>query len=472
MTINFDRNSLKFKIWTYFILFALLIIITLWFLQVLFLNNYYQDMKIREVNQIGSKIAEIYRQPNFVKQVQDIAFSSDMDMRIESLNGTEIFSTDKGALQARMQNIPKKILSLSELKQMLLTSGTGTASFIYKQSPTNDEILLYGKLLPDTLDPIAYLYVFAPLSPVESTIAILKNQLIYVSIILLLLAFGISILISGRISRPIQAIAKEAEKLADGKYDVVFHGGNFSEIDKLAVTLNNTAEELAKTDMLQKDLIANVSHDLRTPLTLVKSYAEMIRDLSGNDAVRRDEHLKIIIDEADRLSLMVDDLLALAKIQSGIESLTMTRFNVLGMIGRILKPYRILQEQEGYSIQIDCRKDLKLRADERRIEQVLSNLISNAVKYSSGKKMIRISAVSKGQNIRFEISDTGKGIPSEELENIWDRYYKAEGATQHKASGSGLGLAIVREILELHKAQYGISSILDKGSIFWFELKK
>jgi signal transduction histidine kinase len=471
LNINFDRKSLKFKIWGYFILLAVVILTILWFLQVLFLNTYYQGMKIRQVERIGNEIALDYNASGFLTRMESITYHNDLQIRIETIDGELIFSTDELPFRGPFKDMPPRNFSIGDLRAKLAESQSGTISLITKSPPMNSDVLVYGKLLPDVGAPQAYLFIISPLSPVESTIGILKSQLIRVSIISLLLAFLIALLISRRITKPILDIAKEAEKLANGIYDVNFKTGNFSEIDKLAGTLNHTAGELAKTDLLQKDLIANVSHDLRTPLTLVKSYAEMIKDLSGEDPARRKEHLQVIIDEADRLSLLVDDLLVLAKIQSGVESLKLERFNVRAMLERILQPYHILQEKENGRLTVSCDDEITLFADERRIEQVLSNLVSNAFKFSADPKSIRIGvAYTTSGFLRFEISDNGKGIPDDELDYIWDRYYKTSRQHQRESSGSGLGLAIVREILELHKAKYGVISTVGSGSVFWFEL--
>jgi signal transduction histidine kinase len=263
-----------------------------------------------------------------------------------------------------------------------------------------------------------------------------------------------------------------ASQLAEGNYDVNFEGGRYSEIAQLADTMNYTSRELAKADNLQKDLIANVSHDLRTPLTMVKSYAEMIRDLSGNNPEKRNAHLQVIIDEADRLNLLVADLLLLSKMQSGVDALNITRFNIKDSIISILNSYRILSEQEGYDFTYRCDADIFVDGDESRIKQVLSNLVNNAVRYSDEDKHISITVTETGSVVRCEVTDKGQGIPEDELEHIWERYYKSSSNHSRNTAGTGLGLSIVKEILLLHKAGFGVISKPNEGSTFWFELPK
>ncbi len=169
------------------------------------------------------------------------------------------------------------------------------------------------------------LYIVSPLYPVKSTISILRVQLVYITVIAALLALTLALYLARRISRPIKEITHSAAEMGKGNYGVKFKGGHYSEIVELADTLTNASRELEKTDMYQKDLIANVSHDLRTPLTMIKSYAEMIRDLSGDNPEKREAHLNVIIDETNRLNTLVNDMLNMSKMQS--RSITIERSN-------------------------------------------------------------------------------------------------------------------------------------------------
>ena len=186
--------------------------------------------------------------------------------------------------------------------------------------------------------------MFSPLWPVSSTIQILTNQLVYVTFIALALACLISFYLSVRITRPIRKISNSAERLAGGEYGIVFKGGHYTEINNLADTLTRASIELEKSDMMQKDLIANVSHDLRTPLTMIKSYAEMIKDISGNNPEKREAHLNVIIEETDRLNTLVGDLLTISRMQSGKMTLNPGSFNITDAANSILNTYRIMED--------------------------------------------------------------------------------------------------------------------------------
>jgi len=364
------------------------------------------------------------------------------------------------------------LMEMAVMKKNLIQSNKQSTSILMTDRGRKNNTLAYGAYLDDTEGHEVILYLFSPLFPVESTVDILSNQLKYVTFISLVLAFGLFLMISNIISKPIVNITKSATNLAEGNYQVTFEGGHYSEIAQLADTLNYTSRELAKADNLHKDLIANVSHDLRTPLTMVKSYAEMIRDLSGNDPEKRNAHLQVIIEEADRLNLLVADLLVLSKMQSGVVALNITKFCLRDSIISILNSYRILSEQEGYQFTYHCDPNIIVTGDEARIKQVLSNLVNNAVRYSDEDKLISITVTDKKDIVRCEVSDQGQGIPEDELTHIRERYYKSSSSHSRNTSGTGLGLSIVKEILLLHNTRFGVNSRLSEGSTFWFELRK
>lgn len=468
MKFKIETKSLKFKLWLYFALFAALLMLILWFLQIIFLRTYYQEMKISETRKVANTIINQYDQPDIIDNISAISYKNDMYIHIETSDGTIIFTPDS----------KRTIMPAFFVKEMygirgnLFLNSLNTFSTIITEPRSNTKILAYGAFLDKTKGSEVILYIFSPLFPVDSTIEILASQLVYVTIISLVLAFVLSYFISNRLTKPIINITNSASKLAEGKYDVTFGGGNYSEIIRLEDTLNYTSKELAKAKNLQRDLIANVSHDLRTPLTMVKSYAEMIRDLSGDNPEKRNSHLQVIIEEADRLNILVSDLLVLSKMQSGVDVLEKSVFNIKDTVMNIILSYAIFIEKEGYMIDFKCDSDYFVYGDEIRIKQVISNLVNNAIKYCGEDKIVTITINEINENIHFEVSDKGKGIPKEELEHIWERYYKASTNHVRNSNSTGLGLSIVKEILLLHNAKFGVESTLGFGSTFWFELKK
>ena len=468
MRPKLNVRSFKFALWAYFVIFAVILMAILWLLQIGFLQTYYEEMKTREIVRAADSIADSYGNLDLEK-MKEFSYKDDMFIHIETESGLIIYTADTNF--QRPSRMLVNFFDLEMVKARINKSDTGTVSFIFSTHPGDIKTLVYGKLIHAADGSNVYLSIFAPLTPLKSTVDILASQLILVTVVSLVLACLLSFFISRKVTKPLIRITDSAATLAKGKYDVTFDGGHYSEFNRLADTLNYTSRELAKIDKLQKDLIANVSHDLRTPLTMIKSYAEMVRDLSGNNPAKRSAHLSVIIDEADRLNLLVSDFLMLSQMQSGVTILEPEVFSLRQVAESILRSYGVLIEREAYQIELHCDGDLLVKGDPHRIKQVLSNFMNNAVRYSGEHKEVSVTIERTETGVLCKVTDHGEGIPADELEHIWERYYKVQrNSGDGPSSGSGLGLAIVREILNLHEARYGVESEIGAGSTFWFEL--
>lgn len=483
MKPKIDRNSIKFRTWLYFILFAAGLMLVLWIMQVFLFNSAYGTMKETQTREVVRDINQSFKKHDtekFLHEIGELSDSYDMYIYVVSYDGkTQYFSpsaedyakapsfeTDySGDGTSSDSEFISKIQTLNE--HMIRNNGSA-----YVKIEGNDKsqvILAYGGVLTlEDKEPLI-VYVFSPLWPVNSTVQILTNQLVAVSIVALIIACCISIYLSTRITRPIRKISATAQRLAQGEYGIVFRGGHYTELNNLADTLTGASIELEKSLMLQKDLVANVSHDLRTPLTMIKSYAEMIRDISGDNPDKRNEHLKVIIEETDRLNGLVGDLLTVSRLQSGKMVLDISEFSLTEAVESILNTYKVMEMEQDYRIEFNCSSNYIVRGDEEKLKQVVSNLVSNAVKFSGEEKHVIVSLRKKGRYVQFRVSDSGPGIPPEELDHVWERYYRSSSNMVRSAEGTGLGLAICKEILSLHKTDFGVSSTLGEGSEFWFD---
>ena len=313
-----------------------------------------------------------------------------------------------------------------------------------------------------------YLLLFnGVITPIGTTVRTLKIQLLFVTVIILMVAAFMAQWLSRRIANPIVGINSSAKKLASGDFDATFSGGDYLEITQLSDTLNFTAHELKEADSLKQELIANTSHDLRTPLTMIIGYAEVMRDLPGENTP---ENVQVIIDEARRLTTLVNDMLDLSKLQAGTEELEISEFNITGVTEDIVERMRKLTEQDGFTFTFEYENPVYVKADETKITQVIYNFLTNAVNYSDERRDIKVLQTVSNKTVRLSFVDHGKGIPKEKLPNIWDRYYKIDSTHKRSHVGSGIGLSIVKSILEKHNARYGVISNTESGSTFWFEL--
>lgn len=467
--VKFDFKSIRFRLWLYFLAIALVILALIWFLQIFFLNNYYEYMKTKEVTQVTDSIYQAYQRgdPNIGQSIQQYSILNDYYFMMESNGKMLLFSPDAESAKP----VYTYQVMLPQLREAIAQDpDKDSASIKFATGREDFNTLAYAKLLDDTKDKEVYLYVFTPLFPVSSTVDILADQFVLVSILALMLAFVLALLFSRRISRPVKAMTESARKLGAGDYNVTFTAKSYSEVNELADTLNTAAYEMGQADNRQKDLVANVSHDLKTPLTLIKSYAEMIRDLSGDNPEKRNAHLGVIIEEADRMSNLVSDMATVSRMARHETALEMDYFDLVPVTAEILTSYDIYVEQQGYDFRFTAPKECIVYADRDRISQVISNLTSNAIKYCGEDKVVILNIKRTGKKYRIEVSDHGPGIKQEELPHVWDRYYKTSSNYVRATTGSGLGLSIVKEILTLHKASYGVISKEGKGTTFWFEL--
>lgn len=338
--------------------------------------------------------------------------------------------------------------------------------FVQNYGQDMAESIIYVDVL--TSDNTAcVLMVNTVLTPVSATVDTLRIQMIWITVVMIILSLLIALAISKKVSRSMIRVNNAAKKLAKGDFNVSFDGKDYREIAELSETLNQAATDLGKNEKLQKELIANVSHDLRTPLTMIIAYSEVMRDLPGENTP---ENVQVVIDEAKRLTNLVNDMLDISKLQAGALEMKLSEFNLTDRIQKVLERYNKLKEQDGYRIDFEYQEEVYVCADEFKIFQVIYNLINNAINYTGSDKRVLVSQLVKEQIVRIEVIDSGEGISEENLPYVWDRYYKVDKTHKRAVMGTGLGLSIVKNILELHHAEYGVESILSAGSKFWFEL--
>jgi signal transduction histidine kinase len=277
----------------------------------------------------------------------------------------------------------------------------------------------------------------------------------------------LAVIIAKRVSKPIEEITKSAMILANGNYNTRFTGRGFYEIVALSETLNTAAVELSRVESLRRELLANISHDLRTPLSLIYSYAEMMRDFPREIT---SDQIQTIMDEARRLTTLVNDILDISKLENEMEKLNITRYNLTQSILETTETTEKLLKKDGFEILFSHNGDVYVDADKSKIDRAFYNLLVNAVNYSGESRNILVAQTIAGNNVRIEVKDYGEGIAGVDLPFIWDRYYKSGKTHKRAVTGSGLGLSIVKKIIEIHGGRYGVISEAAKGSTFWFEI--
>ena len=344
----------------------------------------------------------------------------------------------------------------------------GKESFLFGYSNRHlDSILKVTVVTSDSGDK-KVIYVNSIISPVSDITQTNLILLLIVFSVMFFLSLILSVLYSRRFVRPVEEMNNEARKLMSGNFDVQFDTNSGSrELDELGDSLNKAAEELSKVDSLKTELLANVSHDLRTPLTLISGYSEMMRDLPGENNT---ENLNVIINESKRLTSLVNDVLDISKYQSGNIQISCAPFNLTELIRSTVSRMKKLDDQGRFEFRFYPREDVSINGDHSAIERVLYNLLLNAMNYSTKIPVIEIHQTVQDKNVKIEIIDHGSGISQEDLPYVFDRYYRSSESHIRSTVGSGLGLSIVKSILESHNAEFGVISSPGAGSNFWFSL--
>ncbi len=291
---------------------------------------------------------------------------------------------------------------------------------------------------------------------------------IFIGAIVLLLSLITAWLFSRWFIKPISILTKAANSIAKGNYNIVVPPMRNNELGELSDAFNTMAKEVRRSAELQNELVANVSHDLRTPLTLIRGYAETVRDITGEKKEKREDAMNIIIDETERLTALVNSVLELSKVSAGVEKFAPVPFDFVAFSARFAERYQGVCRQNGWQLVLDLPETpLPIVADPTMLERAIDNLLSNAMRHLGADNTFILRAYqTPAGHCRIEVEDHGEGIPQEEQQFLFKRYYR----TRHDAGkrGTGLGLAIVRAILTQHGFAYGVESTLNTQTIFWF----
>jgi signal transduction histidine kinase len=441
-----NKLKLKWKIFALLLGFSALLLIILWLFQTAFLNETYKFVRRQELNNTINFVTNEINNPelqevlNYLQEERDIIITLTPDFTPPQRNQHSQQQRDRTSSRGtsgRRSNLPYE--TITEVREFTLDDGQKIS-----------------------------LTFHALLTPVSATVSALQIQMIIITSVMVFLSVVLATVIARRVSKPIEVINNSATKLAKGEYDVRFEGKGFSEIVELSDTLNTAAEELGKTEGLRRELLANVSHDLRTPLTLIYGYAEMMYDFP-NEMTKDQAHT--IKDEAKRLTSLINDVLDLSKTEAEMDTLNISEFNLTESIRETTERLGVLLKKEGFRIDFKYNNDVFVDADKTKIDRALYNILINAVNYSGENKDITIEQSIDDGYVKISIIDNGDGISEKDLPYVWDRYYKSGKPHQRAVTGTGLGLSIVKKIIELHGGRYGVNSEIGKGSTFWFELK-
>ncbi|WP_377866299.1 sensor histidine kinase [Bacillus sp. R86525] len=334
-----------------------------------------------------------------------------------------------------------------------------------------------------------YAFAIASLQPVNEAMLVLKDYYVYALIIVFLVIILLSFYYSKIIVKPLIKINRVTKKMANFDFSEKLPvsaddeiGGLSGSINTLSVNLKDRIDRLnvANTKLQQdiererqlektrKEFISGVSHELKTPLSVIRSFAEGIKDGVSKDTTY---YTDVILEETENMNRLIVEMLELAKLESGTYKLDMSTFSIGELVQQVYAKLSFSMEEKHLQVDVQADSSLFVKANRSRIEQVVVNLLSNAIRYTPDGERIHVSVVETEDNVKIEIENTGNPIPEESLEKIWDRFYRLDASRSRHTGGTGLGLSIVKNILDLHHAEYGVYNTTN-SVVFYFNLQK
>lgn len=454
-------QSLKSKSLIAFALLSVSFIVLIWLFQAIFFSTIYQNTKKSEIKSIlNDTISNFKSDETYETYIQNLSLQNNASILIFSEQNGVIDVIYNTSRESKEENVIRNINTI-----MLNIKDTSETSFLNDVNKQKDLKLLSSCEMKIIDGKNYYFTVTSPITPLSSVTDTFYLLLVFISIGVLCLTLIGSYILSNQLSRPIISIARQAKKITSSQ-NVKFNSNEYTEVQELSNTLNYAISELQKTDKIRKEVLANVSHELKTPLTMIKSYTELIKDISGNDPLRRQEHLDVIYSEANRLEMLLNDMMDYSKLESGIMSYNKTKVNLSDALRRLYSIYQEKYTKFIFNITLP-EDDVFIYADQARIEQVIINLLNNAINYSKDKFEITIIlSPCTNNNFKLEIIDQGIGISEENLKHIFDRHFRTNSA-KRATVGSGIGLSIVKSILNDHGFSFGVTSTETVGSNFY-----
>lgn len=409
-------------------------------------------------NQLSSEIYENGGMSSFCVDISDVTLRQ--IFKVENLSYCNLHRT-----RPTDENSELPSYSTARAMRQLCRETGSCVRKINPPTPSGTVELMVGRTTSDgsyTVLVTTSLMHVSEAGEVMSTVLPLAAALIF--------AFSMSAawLFSEWFTKPLRQLSGAARQVAQGDYAVQVETNRRDELGDLAQEFNHMAKEVQHAAQMQRDLLANVSHDLRTPLTLIRGYAETVRDLTGDEPEKRTEQLNIIVDETDRLSGLVNSVMELSKVSSGAEKPELVDFDMAQLCEEVAERYDAVCAQNGWTLKLETEERCPVRADPAMMERVLHNLLGNAMHHigEDGVFLLRAVPLKEG-GCRVEIEDHGPGIRPEDLPHIFDRYYRSR--SDSGKVGTGLGLSITKAILQGHGFRFGVNSTLGEGTVFWFQ---
>ncbi len=484
------KISIRARLFIGISLFVLIIMGISWILNTQFLEEYYINKKKDNLLEYVRKIDSEYTGDveNIEDEVSVIENEMAGSVSIYSAEGNALYISQRvGGMGQMYQSNSPWMPTIS--KNGLIKVINQGVEFEFKQhSKLQTDFLVMGYKLKT--EDILLLQI--PLASIQEGADVANDFYLFIGILSIAVGTVIAFIFARSFTRPIIELNDITNSLANLDFSKKSHIKNNDELGELARNINylstkldTTISELndanvklqkdiereRKIDEMRKQFVSNVSHELKTPITLIQGYAEGLKDDVMDDKQSKEYYCDVIIDESSKMDKLVKDLLQLSQLESGYLQLNKEIFDINTLVVNVLEKYKPIFEEKGIKILTQITDSIKVHADKGKIEQVIKNYLNNAINHIDDERVIKISVIEDSKEVKVKVFNTGKPIPEDELNNIWISFYKVDKSRTREYGGTGLGLSIVQRILELHNGEFGVSN-MENGVEFWFQLKK
>lgn len=482
------KHSIRWQFAMIFIGLMAGTILLCWLVNSLFLEQYYVSSKIDVIQNAYVTISraansDTYSTEDFRQELSDICNMYNITICVMDANSQLRYSSENGGRELETQLVGY-ILGIYKYPVKVLEEGKDYV--LQRVQGENEYLEMYGRLSTG----ISFI-MRTPIESIRESAKVANRFFAYVGV-LCTLAGGIIIwLVSGRITKPIMKLNRISEQMVHLDFEAKYEGKRKNEIGMLGENINKLSESLEKSiselktannelqkdiekkeeiDEMRREFLANVSHELKTPIALIQGYAEGLAESVNDDPESRSFYCEVIMDEAAKMNNMVQKLLTLNQLESGNEVVTMERFDITALVRNYIQSAAILTKQNEIQVCLEDYPPIYVWGDEFKIEEVFMNYFSNAVNHCSGEKKIVVTLEQRETLVRVGVFNTGEPVPEESLTHLWEKFYKVDKARTREYGGSGVGLSIVKAIMESLNRQYGVENF-QNGVLFWFELE-
>ena len=468
------------------------------------LENFYLYSKQKTLKSVYEKINEYYQNENQEEEIEaeleKISIKNNFDILIKDTAGLNVYNTNKN-FSSVMGNINEMMDKIDKFgqgqrpKDEIEKELEQTEKFSIKKQTDNKNGLSYI-VLAGTLDNGYSVFIRIPLNFIQDSVRISNNFLLLMASFTILISSIMVLIVSRKFTEPIQELNDIAKKMSNLDFSHKYNATDAQdEINTLGRSINTMSEKLEKTinqlrdtnielekdieeksklDEMRTSFISDVSHELKTPIALIQGYSEGLIENVNSDEESKKFYAEVILDESNKMDKLVKQLLELMKLEYGKREFNNHNFNIVELEKEVVRRSKVMLDEKNIEVEFDDTQKIEVNADDFYIEQVITNYFTNAIKHAKevdGKRIIRITNEmnNKTNKVRVKVFNSGDKIKEEDLNRVWNRFYKADESRNRDDGGTGIGLSLVKAIMNNYESNYGVRNV-DNGVEFYFEI--